>query len=118
MAGYRASGLTMEQYARREGINRLTLAKWCHLLGRGADAKTMQFAEVKLGATATMGAGATAPWAFEVEKGRFSWPQGSGSEKIHLEPAALTMPLSGIDLKDGCKKLGMSDKQLEINGIQ
>ncbi len=56
----------MEQYARQEGINRLTLAKWCHLLGRGADAKTMKFAEVKLGATATMGAGATAPWAFEV----------------------------------------------------
>lgn len=27
-AGYRASGLTIEQFARREGINRMTLEKW------------------------------------------------------------------------------------------
>jgi ribosome modulation factor len=27
-AAYRASGLTMEQFAKQEGINRLTLAKW------------------------------------------------------------------------------------------
>lgn len=66
VAGYRASGLTMEQYARQEGINRLTLAKWCHLHGRGADAKTIHFAEVKLGAATTRSAGASASWAFEV----------------------------------------------------
>ncbi len=60
VAGYRSSGLTMEQFARREGIKRSTLAKWAYLADH-ADGRTapapVRFAEVKLPA---------ARWSFEL----------------------------------------------------
>jgi len=60
VAGYRASGLTMEQYARREGINRLTLAKWVCRQGQSGEMKAVKFAEVKLPVPAIP------RWAFEL----------------------------------------------------
>jgi transposase-like protein len=63
--GYRASGLTMEQFARQEGIKWQTLAKWCHLHGRGGRTKTLNFTEVKLGPAAPI-TGAVPAWAFEL----------------------------------------------------
>lgn len=62
VADYRASGLTMEQFARREGINRLTLAKWaCRLRGKiGGEARPVRFAELKLPAPSLPS------WAFEL----------------------------------------------------
>lgn len=60
VAGYRASGLTMEQFSRREGINRLTLAKWVCRQGQSGETKPAKFAEVKL-------PGPAMPrWAFEL----------------------------------------------------
>jgi transposase-like protein len=60
VAAYRASGLTMEQFAKQEGINRLTLAKWTYLQGRRPAAPAVRFAEMKLGLPLAR------EWAFEV----------------------------------------------------
>ncbi len=57
---YRVSGLTMVQFARREGINRLTLAKWVYLHDRRNETKPVRFAEVK------MGLPPPPRWAFEL----------------------------------------------------
>lgn len=46
-------------------------------------------------------------WVFakRLEEGRFSWPgSASGALMLQLEPAALSMLLAGIDLKQGFKK--------------
>ena len=58
VAAYRASGLTMEAFARREGIKRTTLAKWAYLHGRRTPA--VRFAEVKTGLPLS------AAWRYEV----------------------------------------------------
>jgi len=60
VVGYRASGLTMEQYARREGINRLTLAKWVYQQAHRSEMKPVKFAEVK------MSVPALPRWTFEL----------------------------------------------------
>jgi len=54
---YRASGLTMAQFARQEGINWLTLAKWSSRMGKRR--APVHFAEVKLGLPAPA-------WPYEV----------------------------------------------------
>lgn len=58
VAGYRSSGLTMEQFARREGINRNTLAKWATQLGGKRAKGSMSFEEIKMGLPSG--------WAYEV----------------------------------------------------
>ena len=54
---YRASGLTMQQFAKKEGINWLTLAKWSSSLR--PESKAMRFEEMRLPA-------ANAAWSYEV----------------------------------------------------
>lgn len=48
----------------------------------------------------------TGVWLFTkiLEKGRFSWPKGSDSQKLSLSYEALVMLLDGIELKDGSQK--------------
>jgi len=55
---YRASGLTMGQFAQKEGINRLTLAKWSTKL-RPAKPAPARFAEYRMAMPA-------ADWQYEV----------------------------------------------------
>jgi transposase-like protein len=49
VAAYRSSGLTMVQFARREGINRFTLAKWATQLGGKRSVGPVRFEEIKMG---------------------------------------------------------------------
>jgi transposase-like protein len=58
VAGYRTSGLTMEQFAKQEGIKRHTLAKWVYLHDREGPGEAVAFTEVKLPTSAR--------WAFEL----------------------------------------------------
>ena len=56
--GYRSSGLTMAQFAQREGIRTTTLAKWVYLSDHRNGRPPVRFAEVKLPAAPQ--------WAFEL----------------------------------------------------
>ncbi len=49
VAAYRSSGLTMVQFARREGINHYTLAKWATKLGGKRASGSVRFEEMKMG---------------------------------------------------------------------
>jgi transposase-like protein len=49
LEAYRASGLTMKQFGRQEGINPFTLAKWATNAGRRGVRGSVQFAEMKVG---------------------------------------------------------------------
>ena len=42
--------------------------------------------------------------AKRLEKGRFSWPTGRAGRKLAFTPEALSMLVSGLELKDGCRK--------------
>ena len=48
----------------------------------------------------------TGVWIFakRLEQGRLTWPVGSDRTKLSIKPAALTMLINGIDLKDGMQK--------------
>lgn len=42
--------------------------------------------------------------AKRIERGRLTWPMGSDGRKLSISPAALTMLMNGIDLKQGSLK--------------
>lgn len=45
-------------------------------------------------------------WVFakRIEEGRLTWPIGSDGRKLAIDPAAMTMLMNGIDLKQGTLK--------------
>lgn len=42
--------------------------------------------------------------AKRIEKGRLTWPVSRSGNKLSVEPAALTLLINGIDLKEGTLK--------------
>jgi len=42
--------------------------------------------------------------AKRLERGRFSWPENRPGVKLAFSAEALTLLVSGIDLRDGCRK--------------
>ena len=80
LEAYRSSGLTMKQFARQEGLNPLTLAKWSAKAGRRLRS-AVQFREVNLGLPAP-GSG-----AFEVTL--------PGGVPVRAASAALSTRCSG-----------------------